>query len=113
MKFSLVAVGAVLAGIVIAVPAHADADAYLAELDKYGIQYKSASAAINMGQGICNALRSGIKFPAIANAITEPTPGTLNYTSREAGMIIGAAAGGLCPEMGPVLQAQMASIPAH
>jgi hypothetical protein len=52
--------------------AHADpADAYLAELQRRGVDYSAASAAITLGKATCQALQEGNSVRAVLNAIEE------------------------------------------
>ena len=79
--------------------AHADDAAdFLAFLDKDQIAYSNPATAVNMGNGICQQLRSN------------PDPGSVldpvfnaGYSGRQAGLIVFAATRTLCPDMAPVV----------
>jgi hypothetical protein len=95
---------AALSAFVLAAPAHADANSYMNELDKKGIPYSSRSAAIDFGNHICQQLQQGTPFTTLAALIASDG----FYSSAQAGVFIGTAVGGLCPDQGPSIRAQMA-----
>jgi hypothetical protein len=74
--------------------AHADpADAYLAELQRRGVDYSTASAPITLGKASCNALREGNSVRAVLNTI-----GDQGFTVQDTGIILAAAANTFCPD---------------
>jgi hypothetical protein len=75
---------ALLGGLIVGAPAHADADSYIGALDVIGVPYRNRAAAIQFGEVICRALDSTCQAKAL----------------------IGAAVGGLCPQ-------EQASIPSE
>jgi Protein of unknown function (DUF732) len=102
IKLPLLAAGVFAAVAAFAAPAHADEDSYIAELDERGVPYTSRSAAIHFGNVICQRLEADTPFDTVANMITSGG----FYTSKEAGLLIGSAVGGLCPAEEPSLDAQ-------
>jgi Protein of unknown function (DUF732) len=93
-KLVFAAVAVILAAIV-ARPslAHADpADDYIAELQRRGIDYSTPTAAINLGKASCQALQEGANLMAVIKTV-EVNEG---YSSRDTGIIIGAAANTFC-----------------
>ena len=82
----------------LAVPAHADADSYLAELDRAGVSYKDPTDATNAGLSICQGLQKGDGFDT---AIASET--AAGYSGHDAGFIVGAAVENLCPDLVPAL----------
>lgn len=69
--------------------------AYLDTLDLGGVVYSSDDAAINAGEKICTYLRNGGSSLAAVDIVLDNT----GYTAYEAGYIVGAAQGALCPEL--------------
>jgi hypothetical protein len=62
-------VGAALVG---AGPAHADPeDAYIAELQRRGVDYSTPAAAIKLGKATCLALQDGNSVMAVLNTIED------------------------------------------
>lgn len=105
IKSSLLALAATVAVTPFAAPAHADEDAYIAELDENNVPYSSESAAIKLGKAICSELKEGVTFRQIVKELTDHTQGKL--TQKQIGIYIGASAGGLCPAQWPGLKAQI------
>ncbi|MFZ0717247.1 DUF732 domain-containing protein [Mycobacterium sp.] len=76
-------------------PAHADpADDYIAELQRRGIDYSTPTAAITLGKASCQALQEGANLMAVIKTIEENE----GYSSRDTGIIVGAAANTFCPD---------------
>ena len=95
-KLVFAAVAVILTAIV-AQPslAHADpADDYIAELQRRGIDFSTPTAAINVGKASCQALQGGANLMAVIKTIEENE----GYSSRDTGIIIGAAANTFCPD---------------
>jgi len=82
----------------LAVPAHADAGGYLAELDRAGVSYSDPTDATNAGLSICQRLDKGDSFDT---AIASET--AAGYSEHDAGFIVGAAVENLCPDLVPAL----------
>ena len=81
--------------------AHADpADDYIAELQRRGIEYSTPTAAINVGEASCQALQGGANLMAVIKTIEENE----DYSSRDTGIIIGAAAHTFCPDQLPTVE---------
>lgn len=75
--------------------AHADpADAYLAELQRRGVDYSTPSAAITLGKASCNALQEGNSVTAVLKTIEKPE----EFSGHDAGVIVAAAANTFCPD---------------
>jgi hypothetical protein len=95
-KLVFAAVAVILTAIV-AQPslARADpADDYVAELQRRGIDYSTPTAAINLGKASCQALQEGANLMAVIKTIEQNE----GYSSRDTGIIIGAAANTFCPD---------------
>jgi Protein of unknown function (DUF732) len=76
-------------------PAHADpADDYIAELQRRGIDFSTPAAAINVGKASCQALEEGANLMAVIKTIEQNE----DYSSRDTGIIIWAAANTFCPD---------------
>jgi uncharacterized protein DUF732 len=82
----------------LAVPAHADAGDYLAELDRAGVSYSNPTDATNAGLSICQRLEKGGSFDTAV--VSETAAG---YSEHDAGFIVGAAVKNLCPGLVPAL----------
>lgn len=75
--------------------AHADpADDYIAELKRRGIDYSTPTAAITLGKASCQALQEGANLMAVIKTIEDSE----GYSSRDTGIIVGAAAKTFCPD---------------
>jgi hypothetical protein len=87
---------AVLAGLMLSIGiAHADpADAYLAELQRRGVDYSTASAAITLDKASCNALREGNSVMAVLKTIEEQG----EFSGHDSGVVVGAAGNTFCPD---------------
>jgi hypothetical protein len=95
MTTTMTAVRAALLGsLIVAAPAHADADSYIATLDVMGVPYRNRSAAIQFGEVICHALEGGTPFDTLVTMTTSDG----YYSTYQARALIGAAVGGLCPQ---------------
>jgi hypothetical protein len=71
MTTTMTAVCAALLGsLIVAAPAHADADSYIATLDVMGVPYRNRSAAIQFGEVICHALEGGTPFDTLVTMTT-------------------------------------------
>ncbi len=68
---------------------------YLETLKQGGIQYSSDAAALKVGHGVCDYIREGSTSIDAAMFIQGNSP----YSSYEAGYIVGASTGALCPEL--------------
>lgn len=82
----------------LAVPAHADAGSYLAELDRAGVSHGDPTDATNAALSICQGLEKGDSFDT---AVTSET--AAGYSGHDAGFIVGAAVENLCPDLVPAL----------
>ncbi|WP_081215576.1 DUF732 domain-containing protein [Mycobacterium avium] len=81
-------------------PAHADPqDAYIAELQRRGVDYSTPEAAITMGEAACQALRDGNSVVAVVNTIQGQ-----GFTAHDSGIIVGAAANTFCPDQLSTIQ---------
>jgi hypothetical protein len=70
MTTTMTAVCAALLGsLIVAAPAHADADSYIATLDVMGVPYRNRSAAIQFGEVICHS-----KFARASHSLVCPRP---------------------------------------
>jgi hypothetical protein len=78
----------------LAVPAHADAGDYLAELDRAGVSYSDPTDATNAGLSICQRLEKGDSFDTAIDSET-----AAGYSEHDAGFIVGAAVKNLCPNL--------------
>jgi hypothetical protein len=88
---------ALLCGLIVAAPAHADSgeDMYIATLDGMGVPYRNRAAAIQFGRVICRALRGGTSVGTLVDMTTSDGV----YSRNQANIIIGAADGALCPDV--------------
>jgi Protein of unknown function (DUF732) len=88
---------ALLGGLMVAAPAHADSgeDIYISTLDSLGVPYSNRAAAIHFGQVICKALRGGTSVGTLVDMTTSDGV----YSRNQANVIIGAAGGALCPDV--------------
>jgi len=84
--------------ICLAVPAHADAAGYLAELGRAGVSYSNPTDATNAGLSICHGLENGGSFDTAVGSET-----AAGYSERDAGFIVGAAVENLCPDVAPAM----------
>jgi Protein of unknown function (DUF732) len=75
--------------------ANADDDSYIATLDAMGVPYRNRAAAIQFGQVICKALKGGTSVATLVDMTTSDGV----YSRVQANSLIGAAQGGLCPEV--------------
>jgi hypothetical protein len=94
----LVVLASFSAVIGVAVPAHADAAGYLAELDKAGVSYSNPTDATNAGLSICHGLENGGRFDTAIDSET-----AAGYSEHDAGFIVGAAVENLCPDRVPAM----------
>ncbi|WP_156689102.1 DUF732 domain-containing protein [Mycobacterium sp. Marseille-P9652] len=83
--------------------AHADPDpvsvaAYLQTLDQAHIPYDNPAQAIDLGDRVCQQSRGGTGFDDVAQSVIGE-----GFTPGQAGIIMGAAAGTLCPDMQPAM----------
>jgi Protein of unknown function (DUF732) len=94
-SFAMALTGAVVfTGVALASPAHADpGDAYLAELQRRGVDYSMPDAAIKLGKATCLALQQGNSVMAVINTIEDQ-----GFTGHDTGIILGAAANTFCPD---------------
>ena len=97
MRF-LVVLASFSALIGLAVPAHADADSYLAELDQARVSHGDPADATNAGLSICQRLGKGDSFDTVVASQT-----AAGYSGHDAGFVVGAAVENLCPDLVPVL----------
>jgi hypothetical protein len=72
-----------------------DEQAYLDTLAVGDIEYSTEDAAITAGEAVCTFLRAGGTGLEAIDVTLENT----TYSAYEAGYIVGAAQGALCPEM--------------
>ena len=94
----LVGLASLSAGIGLAVPTHADAGGYLAELNESGVSYSDPTDATNAGLSICHGLEAGGSFDTAVDSET-----ATGYSAHDAGFIVGAAVKNLCPDQVPAL----------
>jgi len=89
--------------ILLAPAAHADESAYITELDKYGVPYRSETAAIAFGYQICRQISGGTPVKTLLAL------GTADgyYSQFQMSSMIGAAVGGLCPYNASTVKAQL------
>jgi hypothetical protein len=87
--------------------AEPDTAAYLSVLDKDGVQYGSASKAVELGTAVCGDLRGGAHLMGEAQDIVTSSQGAIN--GHDAGVIIGAAAAALCPDQEARVQQDVAA----
>jgi Protein of unknown function (DUF732) len=85
---------ALLGSLIVAAPAYADADSYIATLDVMGVPYRNRDAAIQFGDVICRTLEGGTPFSTLVNLTTSDG----YYSTYQARALIGAAVGGLRPQ---------------
>jgi hypothetical protein len=79
----------------VAAPAHADEDSYVATLDAMGVPHRNRPAAIQFGEVICRALACGTPVSTLVTMTTSDG----YYSGMQANALIGAAQGGLCPQV--------------
>ncbi|MEB4208760.1 DUF732 domain-containing protein [Mycobacterium sp. 94-17] len=93
----LYAAAAVLAALVAAPAAHADADGdFLAAMHEYGINFKGGDdASLKLGRAVCKDLRDGASSAAESAAVFRILPDT---TEKQSGNIVSAAQIHLCPD---------------
>jgi Protein of unknown function (DUF732) len=94
----LVVLASFAAVIGLAVPAHADAGSYLAELDEAGVSYSDPTAATHAGLSICRGLENGDSFDTAIDSET-----AAGHSAHDAGFIVGAAVKNLCPDLVPAM----------
>jgi Protein of unknown function (DUF732) len=85
--------------------AHADEGGYINLLSQSGTDVSNRAAIINTGMTACDALRTGSSYLDVAKAVT-----SANYTARDAGRIIYAAAMQLCPDQLSNVNAQVSAL---
>jgi hypothetical protein len=96
----------VLAGplaIMLAPVAHADEDAYIAKLDQYGVPYRTVDSAVQFGYQICKQISQGTSVSTLMAMTTSDG----YYSQYQAGTLIGAAVGGLCPFNSAIVKEQI------
>ena len=76
---------------------------YLSYLDDNGVAYSTVSGVISLGKDVCHELRGGTSLRVIGRYLMGP----LGYTPEEAGHIVVGAAGGMCPDVIPALEAHL------
>jgi Protein of unknown function (DUF732) len=82
-------------------PARADPeDDYIAELQRREIDFSTPTAAINLGKASCQALQGGANLMAVIKTIEQNE----DYSSRDTGIIIRAAANTFCPDQLPTVE---------
>lgn len=88
----------VVGGVVLAPPAGADdVQGYLDALHSRGIGANSGDGGlVRAGQQVCDMIESGMTPMATAMHVYRQTDTTIDH--EDAGFIVGAAIGGLCPE---------------
>ena len=97
----LVAAGsAALAGLFVAAPARADQYDFVSNLDNNGVYYSSVSGVIDAGKMTCRLLRSGAGVPGALGFLNR-----VGYARYESAAIVVAAAGNMCPDAQPVIDA--------
>jgi hypothetical protein len=80
-----------------AAPAHADQYDFISRLDENGVSYTGyMSDMIDLGKVVCHELRMGTPVPMVVNYLM-----SRNFPGYDAGIIIGAAAGTMCPDTWP------------
>jgi hypothetical protein len=85
--------------------AHADPeDAYIAELQRRGVDYSTPDAAITLGKATCQALRGGNSVLAVIKTIEGQ-----GFSGRDTGIIIGSSANTFCPDQLSTVQGFMAN----
>lgn len=72
-----------------------DEQVYIDTLAIGDIEYSTEDAAITAGNAVCDFLRTGGSSFDAADIVIDNT----SYTAYEAGYIVGAAQGALCPEL--------------
>ena len=65
---------ALLGSLIVAAPAHADADSYIGTLDVMGVPYRNRDAAIHFGEVLCRALAGGTSFSTLVDMTTSDWP---------------------------------------
>ena len=76
-----------LGSLMVAAPAHADANTYVGALDVRGVPYRDRPAAIQFGNVICRALAGGTSFDTLVAMTTSDG----YYSTYQAKALIGAA----------------------
>jgi Protein of unknown function (DUF732) len=79
--------------------AHADADpisvsAYLQTLSQAHVPFDNPGRMVDLGNRVCQQSRGGTGFDDVAQSVIGE-----GFTPGEAGLIMGAAAGTICPDM--------------
>ena len=91
----------IVAAIGLAAPASADQYDFLYHLDSKGVYYSDPIAAINVGKEICGAVRANDSLAYIDKiAVWVFDQG---FEGGEAGIVFGAAAQYMCPDIWPAL----------
>lgn len=88
MKWTFAAVA--VAALILAAPAHADSNQYLADLAAHGVPMVSQGNALDQGLKVCDALRAGVT--------PEQTFGNFGFFTGFAPVIVDLAQHDLCPE---------------
>jgi Protein of unknown function (DUF732) len=78
------------AAVVVAAPAHADGNQYLADLAAHGVPMVSQGNALDQGLKVCDALRAGVT--------PQQTFGNFGVFTGFAPVIVDLAQHDLCPE---------------
>lgn len=81
------------AAVGLSVPAKADAGGYIMALDAQGITYSSELAAVQAGRSLCDAMDAGATFNTAALIVMRNS----SLDGFNAGFVVGAAIGALCP----------------
>lgn len=108
--FRYLVVKAAVAGAVgtvgsVAAPAHADPeDAYIAELQRRGVDYLTPDAVITLGKATCQALEEGNSMATVLQTIEGQ-----GFSGPDTGIIVGAAASTFCPDQLSTVQGFIAN----
>lgn len=98
MKIKGIVAALMAAGLALAPPARADdVELYLEVLHERGITHNQGDGTlVQVGQQICDQISYGRTPMSVAAELYRETPASISV--EDAGYIVGAAIGGLCPE---------------
>ncbi len=99
------AIAAPLVAVAVAAPANADQYDFISEIDRNGVFYVGTmSEMIRTGKLACSTLRQASNTSAVS-LLGRWLTGDMGFSGTEAGIIVTAAAGTMCPDVIPILTA--------
>jgi hypothetical protein len=103
MKRLIISAAAIVAATGLAAPANADQYDFISALDNQGVSYNNILDMIELGKGICHTIRNGGALPGVNSVLASRGW----YSPTERGIIVVSAANGMCPDIWPLLTAQV------